>query len=73
RRDARVPLRDGVEIVHAWPNARLVRTRGLGHHRILRDEKVISRAVAFLTGRPPRRAVAPAARSRAPLAPLPAS
>lgn len=73
RRDARVPLRDGVEIVHAWPNARLVRTHGLGHHRILRDEKVISRAVAFLAGRLPRRVVAPAPRSRAPLAPLPAS
>ena len=47
RRDVRVPMSDGVEIVHSWPNATLVRTTGLGHHRILRDEKVISRAVSF--------------------------
>jgi pimeloyl-ACP methyl ester carboxylesterase len=73
RRDVRVPMSDGVEIFRAWPNAKLVRTRGLGHHRILRDERVISRAVAFLAGRAPRRLVAAAPRRPAPLAPLPAS
>lgn len=73
RRDVRVPISEGVEIVDSWPNARLVRTRGLGHHRILRDARVISRAVAFLAGRSPRRLVAAAPRRPAPLAPLPAS
>ena len=51
-RDRRVPLRDGEEIVRTWPNADLVRTRGLGHHRILRDPRVIARAVAFISGAP---------------------
>lgn len=73
RRDVSVPMSDGVEIIHSWPNARLVRTRGLGHHRILRDARVISRAVAFLAGRPSRRLVAAAPRRPAPFAPLPAS
>jgi pimeloyl-ACP methyl ester carboxylesterase len=48
--DGKVPFRDGLEIVRTWPNADLVRTRGLGHHRILRDPKVIARAVAFVGG-----------------------
>lgn len=47
-RDGKVPFGDGEEIVRAWPNAELVRTRGLGHHRILRDPRVISRAVMFI-------------------------
>ena len=36
-----------VEVARAWRNAELVRTRGLGHHRILRDRRVIARAIAF--------------------------
>lgn len=51
RRDGTVPLADGLEIVRSWANARLVRTRGLGHHRILRDRSVIARTVSFVTGR----------------------
>ncbi len=47
-RDARVPIRDGRAIVESWASAILVPTRGLGHHRILRDASVVSRAVAFL-------------------------
>ncbi len=50
RGDGKVPLADGLEIARAWPNAELVRTRGLGHHRILGDRRVIARAVAFLSG-----------------------
>ncbi|HZI65744.1 MAG TPA: alpha/beta fold hydrolase [Thermoanaerobaculia bacterium] len=73
RRDARVPMRDGVEISHTWPNAKLVRTRGLGHHRLLRDARVISRAVAFLAGRPARRPDAARPRRPPTLAPLPVS
>ncbi len=73
RRDIRVPLSDGVEIVHSWPNARLVRTRGLGHHRILRDARVISRAVSFLAGRPARKLDTTRSRRGPRLAPVPAS
>jgi pimeloyl-ACP methyl ester carboxylesterase len=47
-RDTRVPARDGLAFTRAWPNARLVLTRGLGHHRILRDPRVVRRAAAFL-------------------------
>jgi pimeloyl-ACP methyl ester carboxylesterase len=58
-RDSRVPFRDGEEIVRTWPNAELVRTYGLGHHRILRSPDVIAHAVAFIsdgspTARPAR-------------------
>ena len=73
RRDVRVPMRDGVEIVDTWPNARLVRTRGLGHHRILRDARVIARAVSFLAGRPARKSAATRSTRPPRLAPLPAS
>ena len=47
-RDSRVPPRDGRAFARAWPQARLVLTRGLGHHRILRDPTVIRRAADFL-------------------------
>lgn len=73
RRDVRVPMSEGLEIVDTWPNARLVRTRGLGHHRILRDERVISRAVAFLSGRTSRKLEATKSGRGARLAPVPAS
>lgn len=47
--DKEVPAADGARIVEAWPEARLHRTAGLGHRRILRDEDVIERATAFVT------------------------
>jgi len=47
-RDACVPMRNGAAIARAWPGARLVCTRGLGHHRILRDRGVIRRTADFL-------------------------
>lgn len=47
-RDAKVPLRDGRAIAASWPGARLVTTRGLGHHKILRSAEVIGEAVSFL-------------------------
>jgi pimeloyl-ACP methyl ester carboxylesterase len=46
--DSSVPLSDGEAIARAWPGARLVRTHGLGHHRILRDRRVVARATAFV-------------------------
>jgi pimeloyl-ACP methyl ester carboxylesterase len=72
RRDGTVPLADGLAIVRSWANARLVRTRGLGHHRILRDPSVIARTVAFVAG---RYRIRTAARSRPALRlrPVPAS
>jgi pimeloyl-ACP methyl ester carboxylesterase len=47
-RDAKVPLRDGRAIAATWPGARLVTTRGLGHHKILRSAEIIGEAVSFL-------------------------
>lgn len=46
--DVCVPLSDGAAIARGWAGARLVRTRGLGHHRILRDTRVVQKAVEFL-------------------------
>jgi pimeloyl-ACP methyl ester carboxylesterase len=46
--DRDVPLRCGELVANAWPGAELVRTQGLGHHRILRDRAVLERAVEFL-------------------------
>ncbi|HSB62525.1 MAG TPA: alpha/beta fold hydrolase [Thermoanaerobaculia bacterium] len=47
-RDTRVPFREGRAIAAAWPDARLVPMRGVGHHRILRAPEVIAGTVEFL-------------------------
>ncbi len=46
--DTKVPFREGSAIATAWPDARLVRLRGVGHHRILRTPGVIAGTVDFL-------------------------
>ncbi|MBS1766465.1 MAG: alpha/beta fold hydrolase [Acidobacteria bacterium] len=46
--DREVPVAQGEAYADAWPGATFLRTDGLGHRRILRDEGVIARAVAFL-------------------------
>jgi pimeloyl-ACP methyl ester carboxylesterase len=46
--DREVPLAHGETIVKSWPGARLVRTSGLGHQRLLRDADVIDAAVGHL-------------------------
>jgi pimeloyl-ACP methyl ester carboxylesterase len=46
--DRDVPLTSGEAVVEAWPGAELVRTKGLGHRRILRDPAVVTEAVRFL-------------------------
>jgi pimeloyl-ACP methyl ester carboxylesterase len=51
-RDGKVPFRDGQEVVRTWPNAELVQTRGVGHHRILSNPRVIAHAVSFVSGAP---------------------
>jgi pimeloyl-ACP methyl ester carboxylesterase len=54
--DEEVPRSNGAAIADAWPNARLVTTKGLGHHRILRDPSVVRQAVAFVSAaKPPER------------------
>jgi pimeloyl-ACP methyl ester carboxylesterase len=47
--DREVPIASGELVAGAWPGASLVRTRGLGHRRILRDPAVIERVIAFAT------------------------
>jgi pimeloyl-ACP methyl ester carboxylesterase len=49
RDDSEIPLRDGERIAEAWPGARLEVTRGLGHHRILRDATVVARVAEHVS------------------------
>jgi pimeloyl-ACP methyl ester carboxylesterase len=51
RDDGEVPWEDGRRLAAAWPAARLVTTRGLGHRRVLRDPTVVGEAVDFLSAR----------------------
>ncbi|MBI3270965.1 MAG: alpha/beta fold hydrolase [Planctomycetes bacterium] len=48
REDPDVPWSDGVALAAAVPGARLLPTAGLGHRRILRDERVIHECTRFL-------------------------
>jgi pimeloyl-ACP methyl ester carboxylesterase len=50
--DASVPLSDGAAIVGSWGDASLVKTTGLGHHRILREPGVVADAMTFLARDP---------------------
>ena len=52
REDREVPWDDGAAITAAWPQARLVTTAGLGHHRIVSDPGVIRQVVSFLSVTP---------------------
>ena len=54
RQDREVPWFHGQAVAQAWPGARLVETRGLGHRRVLRDAAVLSQVAGFLAqdGRP---------------------
>ena len=53
--DREVPIRCGELWAARWPGASLVRTRGLGHHRILRDEPVLREIQGFVAASLPRR------------------
>ena len=66
REDRAVPFTEATRLAHLWPQARLLLTRGLGHRRILEDERVARAAADFIAG---RSAVAPVA---APALPNPA-
>jgi pimeloyl-ACP methyl ester carboxylesterase len=47
--DMEVPIECGVAIARAWPGAELVRTRGLGHRRLLRDGDTLATIMCFLS------------------------
>ncbi len=48
--DPVVPVVSGRKLAEAWPESRIVETTGLGHNKILRDEKVIALVTRFLEG-----------------------
>ena len=50
--DRDTPFTDSHRFVENWPDSRLIAAEGVGHHGIVRDEKVIEVAVGFLTGAP---------------------
>jgi pimeloyl-ACP methyl ester carboxylesterase len=60
--DREVAFAEGEALAQLWPDARLVRTRGLGHNRILRDPEVNARVADHVAGRAPaeQRAAGPA-------------
>jgi pimeloyl-ACP methyl ester carboxylesterase len=60
RADREAPLAGGEALAHAWQGSRLLVTEGLGHRRILSNEKVIEAAMDFL-GEARREASAPQA------------
>jgi pimeloyl-ACP methyl ester carboxylesterase len=55
RGDDEVLFEEGEELAARWPGARLEATEGLGHYRILRDERVVARAIEFVVGGPTTR------------------
>jgi pimeloyl-ACP methyl ester carboxylesterase len=46
--DRSVPWEQGKIIANAWPGARFLKTSGLGHGRILRNQAVVDAAVDFI-------------------------
>jgi pimeloyl-ACP methyl ester carboxylesterase len=58
--DKDVPIACGEAVARAWPGAELVRTRGLGHTRILRDAETLGTVVRFVAQGRPRDAAASA-------------
>jgi pimeloyl-ACP methyl ester carboxylesterase len=48
--DREVPWAEGERYARYWPQARLLSTSGLGHHRIAAQPEVIADALRFLAG-----------------------
>lgn len=46
--DKDVPISEGELLHQSWPNSKMIRTRGLGHRRILYDSQVIENTVNFI-------------------------
>jgi pimeloyl-ACP methyl ester carboxylesterase len=41
---------DSALLAQAWPGARMISTRGLGHYRVVRDEIVVAEIADFISG-----------------------
>lgn len=52
--DVDVPWQDGRTYAEAWPDSRLMTTRGLGHRRILREPGVLAAVASFFEEAPAR-------------------
>ncbi len=52
--DGEIPFAEGAALARSWAGSTLLRTRGLGHRRILRDADVVERAVAYIDARAAR-------------------
>jgi len=48
--DSDVPWEEGERYARFWPDARLLTTNGLGHHRIVNDPSVVAAGIGFLRG-----------------------
>ena len=48
--DPQVDISEGRMLAAAWQDVEMVETAGLGHERIVRDERVVAAAVAFVAG-----------------------
>ncbi len=46
--DADISWQSGEEIANAWPNAVFIKTKGLGHRRIIHDNEVINSIINFI-------------------------
>ncbi len=46
--DRQVPFEHGRRIAEAWPGARLIEAAGLGHHRLLRDARIVEEVTEFV-------------------------
>jgi pimeloyl-ACP methyl ester carboxylesterase len=51
RNDRMMPWTHGASVARHWPGARLLTTDGLGHRRIIADERVTLAAADFVAGR----------------------
>jgi hypothetical protein len=51
--DSEVSSNHAEWISSAWPGSKRLTTTGLGHYRIMRDPKVVSEVVGFITGEAP--------------------
>ncbi|HEY3873203.1 MAG TPA: alpha/beta hydrolase [Actinocrinis sp.] len=49
--DADVPFSQGAAVAGTWSGAELLATQGLGHRRVLRDERVVGAVTDFAAGR----------------------
>lgn len=50
--DIEISWHSSEEIALAWPGARFIKTRGLGHRRIIHDESVINNIIDFINDSP---------------------